>query len=168
VYNPSSYLSKKSPDTTKRALKKCSPLDLAWLAGLLDGEGAFVIIREKNKTFSMRVMLNMADEETVNHVSRLIGYEDRVRDRPGTNRVQYHLVLHGRNALELILSIRPYLITKAKHADLMISFGATIALIRGRNLDGEIDKIRENLFLQIRLLQMGGGNFAHESQVSKE
>lgn len=43
----------------------CSPIDLAWLAGLLEGEGTFTIRRPKRGRPTARMKLAMTDEDVV-------------------------------------------------------------------------------------------------------
>ncbi len=113
-------------------------IELAWLAGLFDGEGClFFAIRKDYPTHrSIRCDLRvcMAHHDTINRVAdmftAIIGNDNsvglytekrsdgKVRARPLRN-----CTVHGRPpVLSVLETLRPYLITKALEADLALCY----------------------------------------------
>lgn len=82
-------------------------LDLAWLAGLLEGEGSFQR-GVPSKPTQPRVMLNMTDEDVVTRAARVMGVVSvvRVRVQPGRKPV-FQIALRGARAVALMQLLRP-------------------------------------------------------------
>jgi hypothetical protein len=106
-------------------------LDIAWLAGLLDGEGSFVLFKDKraNRGINTHVTVNMTDKDTVEEAGAILRYlsGDRVlvrekRPLSGFSRRLQHVVdVSSKNGcLRVLLAIEPYLRTKRLQALLII------------------------------------------------
>jgi hypothetical protein len=94
------------------------PLDLAWLAGLLEGEGCFSQNKASNRTGtsdSIRVHVGMNDMDVVERAARLLGtrllgpYSPSQAHRDGcVRKPQYRAVVTGAKAaawMELLLPL---------------------------------------------------------------
>lgn len=114
-----------------------NPVNLAYAAGLLDGEGCIYIHRTTEETknglrygYSLGVTMKMVDREPIAFMSELFGgriYDKRVT---GTmRRPQYAWRLQGLPALNCLVLMRPYLRSKAAQADLGIAFGERMAMV---------------------------------------
>lgn len=101
-----------------------SDMEAAWLAGLFDGEGTIVPTKGKkmrdirmNITNTHLPLLERVLEVTA--TGRIFDHS-KYRTNPKHSRV-WHWNCYGTNARELLRQIRPYLIVKAKKADLALS-----------------------------------------------
>lgn len=70
----------------------------------------------------------------------------------------YDWRIHGRAALAFLQDVRPYLVVKARHADVGIAYGATLGLVyRGpRPMDPGVCDHRIALFDELRALNRKG------------
>ena len=78
-------------------------IDIAWLAGILEGEGCF----QFTKSNSPVIILKMNDEDIVNKVSKLFNksyYEDNNPVRGGYNKI-YRTQINGTKAIEWMFTI---------------------------------------------------------------
>lgn len=95
-----------------------------YIAGLLDGEGGFSIIRtSKNRPdFHAHVSLQMTHEETVKRFAEMCGVTYNTRS-PRNRRVLYYAIVGTKDDVENLLKmLSPWLITKKKHAELILQF----------------------------------------------
>lgn len=107
---------------------------LAWLAGIWEGEGTFMIYgykrrNRKDKNYSARVTLTNSSIEMINEISKIfdncgIGghiYQEKMRSKK--HKACYHITVnkmeHVKKAAKLML---PYLISKKAHAEVLIRF----------------------------------------------
>jgi hypothetical protein len=106
----------------------------AYLAGLIDGEGSFVIqktsvdkIAKSSKCLSPKYLayfcIGMVDKEPLDLIQETIGagkvYEERVPERRSIWRIRFA----GRLSLmPFVENLLPYLIVKKKQAELMLDF----------------------------------------------
>ena len=115
----------------------------AYVAGIMDGEGSFVIVKMKprqcnkckNPTYSGGVCLGMVDKEVVDFISSAIGsgkvYEERVPERRSIWRVRAY---GNKSVLPFLYKVRPYLIAKREHCDHLIYFLENWKNTRARGL----------------------------------
>lgn len=86
-------------------------LTIAWLAGLCEGECSF-LRPSPSRPASPMVDLEMTDEPVIARVATLLGVRYRVRDRRATkpnSQVSYHVRVGGRRAVQLMLTLRPWM-----------------------------------------------------------
>jgi len=70
-------------------------LDIAWLAGLLEGEGSFYLSRGTNPT----ITLGMTDEDVVRRVALLMGVDQHVyRQQLGSGKPFFRIAILGSKA----------------------------------------------------------------------
>lgn len=107
-------------------------LDIAYTAGLVDGEGSLVLFKDKRQSRSINchVTMNMVDKETIDHVAAVFRHLSgdrcmvRIKDPlSGFSRRRQYVVDVSSKAgcLRTLLALQPYLVTKRLQADLIIS-----------------------------------------------
>jgi hypothetical protein len=150
---------------------------LAYLAGLIDGEGSIIIHRyksqypknrgngrksypDKTPRFVVDVTISMTDKSTVNWIKTFFGGHVAVRQdrRKPTYRTIYRWGLRANKAVALTKKVRPYLITKARQADLIIFFQENLIRKTGWKGDGiqpEELALREHFYKLNKLLNQG-------------
>lgn len=86
-------------------IEDASPVNLAWLAGLLEGEGAFDLHRQRYP----RVRLAMADRDIVARAAELLGATVRVSLRPAPQSAMWHAEISGPRAEAVMRAILPHM-----------------------------------------------------------
>lgn len=81
------------------------PTDIAWLAGLLEGEGSFDLHRHRYP----RVRLAMADRDTVERAAQLMGACVRVSLPRPPHSAMWHAELSGPGAEAVMRAVLPHL-----------------------------------------------------------
>lgn len=82
-------------------------VDVAWIAGLLEGEGWFGC---NSKRDCLKVELAMTDGDVVDRFAGLVGVESRVRTRRKPHwKDQYLATVYGAKAEELMRRILPFM-----------------------------------------------------------
>lgn len=141
--------------------------DLAWAAGLIDGEGCICLIRHPAKQFKGAVSeryhlvlrVSMCHKVTVDRIHGLFSIGSRSVYTPKTSaRVSesYAWTCNSRQAEIVLKLIRPYLVTKAVEADLALEYLALPTPPRGGRGGGspipsDIQRKRYDLYLRLRM-----------------
>lgn len=107
----------------------CSATDIAWLAGLLDGEASVGIVGGNGRALAAQVQLEMRGTVTVRHAADLcdrlgvIGgvYSYAPRRREHRETATYRVARLG-GVLTLARAVAPYAVTKAEHWRVAIAF----------------------------------------------
>jgi hypothetical protein len=113
---------------------------LAYVAGLIDGEGCIFIHRMKHKrkrreTFSLMVTIANTSWDLLSHLRlRLSGCIDKSNEQRGRERRSYRLRLNGNNAAMLLEAVYPYLVLKSSHARIASEFQRQIRLRKARKM----------------------------------
>lgn len=84
-------------------------VELAWLAGLLEGEGSFLKPSPCEPT-SVRIAVEMTDKDVIDKVSKLwnIRYcQTRKRRQNLNHKPTYRIQIKGRRAAELMVKLKP-------------------------------------------------------------
>ena len=91
--------------------------DLVWLAGLLEGEGAFDLHRGKYP----RIRLGMKDRDVVGRAATLMGGKVRLSLKPAPNAAMWHVEVSGTKAYALMEQLLPLMGARrsAKIAEVM-------------------------------------------------
>lgn len=104
----------RQPRSQSRGPEVATPLDLAWLAGLLEGEGSF----KRGAPSSPRlpvISVTMTDEDVVARVAALWGVRHlTVRPRRDHWAVSYATQLRGADAVAWMRALRPFLGARRK------------------------------------------------------
>lgn len=137
--------------------------EMAYLAGLIDGEGYLGIARSRTSAaakgckrgISYRLMLSvkMTDIRPLEFAHRTTGVGTvRVERRVEGQRLVYGWDVWSRQAAELIRQIRPWLLVKGEVADLCLEFQAAMRSPGRNGLSDEEWELRERLSSQVREL----------------
>jgi len=136
--------------------------DLAYLAGLIDGEGTIGIERRsggptyKSLRYTLVVAIQMSDRLAIDHVGKLFQRSVMVK-QPSDNmrRTAYRLTWQSRLATELLEPLIPYLILKRAQALLGIKFQQEQAAERriGAVLSDEAVARKEFFYRELRRLK---------------
>jgi hypothetical protein len=158
----------------------------AYLAGLIDGEGSFVIMktsvekiakssRSKSPKYLAYFCIGMVDKAPLDLIQETINagkvYEERVPDRRSMWRIRFA----GRlKLMPFIENLLPYLIVKKKQAEVVLDFcknwvtpGKKEHGYRDCVSDQELQR-REDAYLKIRKLNAVGAAATTESRSYRE
>ena len=140
-------------------------LDLAYMAGLFDGEG-YISIRyqmqkDKYDTYSLMLGVNMVDSEPVELFSKSFGGKVNLRHSKNKNwRPQYRWRIESDKAVYFLKIMSPYLRLKREKAELALLFQENK---RTYNYRPQEEKMKEaEYFLDMRILNRRG-NYALSS-----
>jgi hypothetical protein len=130
-------------------------VELAYIAGLMDGEGCFTVVKSKAEStpiktqYGIRIEFCMCDLGPIELIAKLF-------DRPiGTRRLKsgrtaYMVNLHATKAFSFIVSVLPYLIGKRQQAILLLTLYKKFLPGRGKVHTEEsvaaIEAIRAELY----------------------
>lgn len=155
-------------------------LELAWIAGFMDGEGTITIkkyARYKNQSirYQAYVCCVQATEDNENamkalqllqkHFGGSLYAQSKHKDTKSRDSSQWLLV--SSSAVECVKQLLPYLIVKKKQAELLIEYGKDIKSNRGaKRLTDEILQKRYNYWYEMRKLNVRGKN--HLQRLNEE
>lgn len=145
-----------------------SDLDLAWAAGLVDGEGSITVVRQtyqpdkngnkRNPTLRLKLVIVQNDWSTLDRLQRIIGGQSHLNDVPwndSQNRRCYQLQFDGIHALNAINRLAPFLYRKKQHSWAVNQFwkeGEMGTRPGRRGLNPTIILIREKWVARLRKL----------------
>lgn len=116
-----------------------SVTDLAYIAGLFDGEGCIWTTLGKSGTVSLGMKITNTDRPVMEWIRAAIGAGWFICDE-GTNREVINWTISGYGAVELLRFIRPFLKIKAALADIAIKWDGGDNELRAQ-IRSEISKI---------------------------
>lgn len=96
--------------------------ELAWVAGIVDGEGCIYILRTSNRygSYTSSLTIRMVHMPTLRRVAEILGVGTVHHHKPiGNNRDVWQYRIYGKSAVEAIDSIREFLVTKRDEANLV-------------------------------------------------
>ena len=141
--------------------------DLAYLAGLIDGEGMIAIekvrpaphVKNGNPRYFMKVDIQMSDRPPIEHIARLFDRNIMIKKITGNMRKQaYRLSWQAKIAADLLTQILPYLVLKHPQALVALEF-QTALTAEGRGGNRRVPKtaeqiaMRERCYLEVRRLK---------------
>lgn len=143
-------------------IKTHSVAQIAYLAGLIDGEGCLYIGNVKQGKYGSGyqwhsvLKITSCDEELIVWLENTFGgaKDSRYRwtSKKAFNRAVYNWTCSGEMLDYILPLVRPYLIIKAKQCDVMIKYRATCKNIGSKRLPQEITDKRLLLLAEIRNL----------------
>lgn len=129
--------------------------DLAWAAGLIDGEGCVLIAKRSERDYQLRLTVAMVHKPTLDRLRSIFGVGNvrpHVGARPDGWRQKWVWLISARQALAVLELVRPFMITKAGEADLALQFAHTFeGTKKGRALTSEVLEARESLFRNLQV-----------------
>lgn len=96
------------------------PIDAAWLAGLVDGEGSIAILprRDRNNSITLSLQIAMVDKSAIGRAAKLSNVPIWKQKRPTKDGKAmfsyYRLGIHNRKAYLVLKQIYPYMTTKRR------------------------------------------------------
>lgn len=119
-------------------LSKIKPIDLAYLAGFVDGEGSFGLYdcyyywhkgrKVPTKAVHLNFQVTNTDKNIISWIKNILGYgfltkRDPRDDGLQNNKLRYTLSLGSRqNVAEVAGALLPYLKVKKKQAEIILKF----------------------------------------------
>jgi Xaa-Pro aminopeptidase len=149
-------------------MKKNIPIEhLCYTAGFFDADGTVGIYKSYKKGFKtpyyrMRVALINTNKETLEQIRAFygIGSFQIVKHEKEIHKWRHHLIISGREALNFIKAIYPYVHLKQDRLDVAIEFQEHMNNFGGRYGQNGVPKehleIRENLRLKMKELNKRG------------
>jgi hypothetical protein len=139
-------------------------LQVAWCAGLFDGDGCIVISKQKQpgrKNFSYRLTLSLVQNcyVTVDHFRSVLGIPHclvEIRRKIQHNRQIYDLRFDGLHSVAALRLLMPFLVRKAVEAQAALDFwvAGSMGVLPGRNgLAAEVWVTRERYYKKLRKLK---------------
>jgi len=133
-------------------------IKLAYLAGIIDGEGSFCIGQDSRhkKSFNPRLQISNTDQNLINWLSTnfkgLIYSYTSLKNPHWKKRFQW--IAQKKEILDICIKIYPYLVIKKEHAQIMIEFRQTYNQWRGRGnpVDETLHLKRIDLMLSLKKL----------------
>jgi hypothetical protein len=116
-----------------------SDVDLAYIAGLLDGEGSFCCIflgTNRCRTCHPIVSVAMTDESVIRWFANLVGVAVSSHQRKENYRPQFIVRLSGKRAVLMAGRLHPFLKVKHEQARLMATFPADGRIGPGNIIEG--------------------------------
>jgi len=142
--------------------ERLSKVNLAYLAGLIDGEGCIYLKRRAENSTWLQLMLTISQKDVayLNKIKELIGKRCYFR-KPGVTYTAANLVYSSNQAYEILKAIVPYLKLKREQAEFAIDFYENCKVPAGRKPRGiklwqympELWEEREMLFWAIKRLK---------------
>jgi hypothetical protein len=145
-------------------LLKLSQTELAYMAGLIDGDGCIRIghVGPLKRTYYATVEIGMTDLPTIEWVQKCwqsgtikLNNHTAMRSRSPGWKSQWIVRIHGKRAQLLCRLLLPYLRTKKANAKLVIAFPCDA---RSTGITRAIKAKRLRLFLRMRSLNKRGPN----------
>ena len=136
-------------------------LEIAWAAGLFDGEGCIHIGKIpptsknglRNPSYRLTLKITMGCQVSVRKFAELVGDGTSFLHSKGGKRLNpsYSFIAQSRKAQPILQQLRPYLITKADQADIALTFLALPDCPRGgkngsRQVSSEYLQVRQELY----------------------
>jgi hypothetical protein len=105
---------------------KMKKVEAAYIAGLMDGEGCFTIVKSKAENtpiktqYGIRVEFCMCDREPIELIANRFDRPVSTRNLK-SGRTGYIVILHSAKAASFIKSVLPYLLGKRQQAVLLLT-----------------------------------------------
>jgi hypothetical protein len=141
-----------------RGLKvRLSLTQLAYIAGLVDGEGCIQINRRDNgKRFGLYVSIDNTDRRMIEWLERTIQYGfctvQKKRAKANWN-AGYRFVVQERYAADLLQRVKPYLVIKREQAEVALEFQARKITQRGHHLTADVVALYGSYQQRLKLLK---------------
>lgn len=142
----------------------CQQLDFAWAAGFIDGDGCICAVTQRHPdratdSVRIRLVITQNDHHVLERLQRVLGERsalNSIKRQPCQNRQPYQLQFDSGHAIAAIKKIRPYLVRKAREADLCMQLFVDGQLDRNPGPCGfppEVHRIRKYLVNRIRRMK---------------
>lgn len=127
-------------------------VELAYIAGFLDGEGCITISKSGKRRYSLCVSFAQRKPETIRWVANLFRSKSSVYKYK--NRKLYHFGMYGTEAKNLLVSVLPFLQEKKQQAGEAIRFQIHMEEApKGTKLSDKTLQLRESIYQNLRKLK---------------
>lgn len=138
-------------------MKNATIADLAWLAGIIDGEGSIFVMRnhrtdrEREYNYILRISVQSTDEIMAPECKNITeeGYVYRVFEKRENQQDSWKWQVNGRAATRILEELLPYLKVKKNQAELAIQFQKTTKK-HWRHMTIEDYKEQERLYFALK------------------
>jgi hypothetical protein len=139
-----------------------TPIQLGWLAGIIDGEGCITVTKQKpgsggrrNTSHRLYLKVTMCDEATIDHIKAITGTGAKTSSKIGAWSRSWTWWAANVQATAIIKRVRRHLITKAYEADLALEWRALGLSPAGGHrgsqpIPPDLLRERERLFVALR------------------
>ena len=153
-------------DATCPRIAALSDVDVAYIAGLIDGEGSVYVMRhtgrKRRETFYPAIAIMMTHEGVLRRLGERLGLAvANVTRKPAAWRNQHSLRIHGKRAVHLCRRMLPYLHVKRDQAEILQSFpfeDRKGRMRNGRHLSCDIVIARQALRDRVNSLNARGAS----------
>jgi hypothetical protein len=131
-----------------------TPTDAAYIAGIMDGEGCFMLAKSANSIspagvgYKPLIELAMCDAATIFYIADLTGKPVQQRVIK-SGRTAYKIIWHNRMAGALLTEIIPYLRGKRDQAEILLHYINNVSPGKGRGIEAwqlaEAERVRTEL-----------------------
>ncbi|MBI2676779.1 MAG: LAGLIDADG family homing endonuclease [Candidatus Yanofskybacteria bacterium] len=130
--------------------------DYAYIAGLLDGEGSFVVAKHFAKTkhcgkrgwvWELRISVGMSDKEGLEFIMQKFD-KKRLREAKGSKRLMYYLTLYSNEIRKFLPPMLQHIRVKKKQAELLLD---ALSIIKPKS-NPESDARLEKIYLRMKVL----------------
>lgn len=141
---------------------------LAYIAGILDGEGSIMIMRQASKSFMEQraksgcfdphyapcIRIGMLEKGAMDFIVETTGIGKVHQEKSYCHkRPMFRWMVRSKNeCLKFLTLVSPYLIVKKKQADLCMKFMNEWVSLNGVRLTPDIREKRENAWIEMRKL----------------
>lgn len=141
---------------------------LAYIAGIMDGEGSIMIMRQASKSFMEQrakrgcfdphyhpcIRIGMTDRSALDFLVKItkIGHVHEEKPYHGRKVVYRWMTRQRDECLQFLTLIMPYLLVKRRQAELAVKFMREWVSSNGIRLTPEIQEMRENAWMEMRKL----------------
>ena len=138
---------------------------IAYLAGIIDGEGTIVIAKgkirkgRKNHLYSLRLQVGNSERRLIDWLQENFGGSVHIlRKKKGKKRPAWQWVLGSQDTYKLLKEMKYYLVIKEEQADIGIKFyERTLSHKPGGKVPVWLNEKREELFQRMKDLHLPMG-----------
>lgn len=141
-------------------MKNATMADLAWLAGIIDGEGSIFVMRntrtDRERTFNyvMRICVQSTDDIMARECLNITGegYTFPVYEKRENQQNSLKWQVNGKKAVRVLKALLPYLKVKKDQAESAISFQETTKK-HWKQMTEEDYKQQERFYFELKSLK---------------
>lgn len=160
AYDRKRYLRLRDDRISKRPtdpIVLLSEIDVAYIAGLIDGEGSIYVMKHRDKTFYPAVSICMTHSGVLVWLAEKLGLSmSEVPRTPAGWRDQYSVRIHGARAVLLCGRMLPYLKVKRLQAELVQAFPGDQRKAPGATIDPSVNAKRQAMREKVNALNARG------------
>lgn len=134
--------------------------DLAWAAGIIDGEGCISIVRMKPSAnyphlrYELRIAVKMIHKPTVERIKSIFGRGTITVRHRANQRNQFNWLVGIHNASAVLRLVLPYLVTKRAEAELGLEFEQKRTVFSGKQFPPPEEwSLRESYQIKMKALK---------------